>query len=81
VTEPSGVATPEPQQVDEENALQLHHLVEDASLKAHPYGEERCRNCLYYLDADADFAYCWQPKVRIMVDQDWWCQWWEEAEG
>ena len=58
--------------------MKLQHLVEDANLKAHPYGEERCKNCLYYLDTDADLSYCWHPKVRILVDEDWWCQWWEE---
>ena len=71
---------PEPQPVDEENALRLQQVVEDAGLKPNPYGDERCRNCHYYLDADAAFSYCWQPKVRVLVDEDWWCQWWEEQD-
>jgi hypothetical protein len=78
VTEAS---SPEPAPVDEENAARLQQLVDDTSLKAHPYGEERCRNCHYYLDTDGDFSYCWHPKVRILVNQDWWCQWWEEQDS
>jgi hypothetical protein len=80
VTEPSDVPVPEPEPVDEDNALTLQRLVDDSTLKAQPYGDQHCRNCLYYLDTDSDFSYCWQPKVRILVDQDWWCQWWEEQE-
>ena len=72
--------TPEPAPVDEENVAKLHQLIDDSVLQPRPYGEDRCRNCFYYLDTDNDFSYCWQPKIRIMVDQDWWCQWWEEQE-
>ena len=76
----TGLPAPEPQPIDEERAMKLRHLAEDANLKGHPYGEEHCRNCLYYLDTDDEFTYCWHPKVRILVDQDWWCQWWEERD-
>lgn len=79
-TSGTDLPAPEPQPVDEENTLKLQHLVEDANLKAHPYGEERCKDCLYYLDTDEDLSYCWHPKVRILVDDDWWCQWWEERD-
>jgi hypothetical protein len=81
VPEAPDAPKPEPAPVDEENASKLQRLVDDATLKAHPYAEERCRNCLYYLDTDSDFSYCWQPKVRILVSQDWWCQWWEEQDS
>jgi hypothetical protein len=80
MSEASEVPMPQPTPLDEENAMKLMHLVEDASLKGKPYGDEHCRSCLYYLDSDADFTYCWHPKVRILVDEDWWCQWWEERE-
>jgi hypothetical protein len=47
-------------------------------LKAHPHGDEQCKNCLYYLDVDDSISYCWHPKLRVLVGQDWYCQWWEE---
>jgi hypothetical protein len=74
------MAVPEPTEDDERRSVELGHLAQDASLRGKAYGDERCRNCLYYLDTDADFSYCWHPKLRILVDQDWWCQWWEEIE-
>ena len=33
-----------------------------------------------YLDTDEKIAYCWHPKLRILVGTDWWCQWWEKIE-
>ena len=66
--------------LDEKLALQLKHLAEDAVLKGQPYGDERCDNCLYYLNPDDKLAYCWHPKLRILVGDQWWCQWWEKAE-
>jgi hypothetical protein len=68
---------PEPKEIDEKLALQLRHLAEDAVLKGKPYGDERCDNCLFYLNADEDVSYCWHPKLRILVGGSWWCQWWE----
>ena len=55
-------------------------MIEDNVLKGVPYGEERCDNCLYYLDPDDKIAYCWHPKLRILVGGSWWCQWWEKIE-
>ena len=42
-----------------------------------PHGDEKCDNCLYYLDPDESLHYCWHPTIRILVGADWWCQWWE----
>ena len=42
--------------------------------------DERCDNCLYYMDTDKKLAYCWHPKLRILVGAKWWCQWWEKVE-
>ena len=78
MTESPEVGLPEPTEVDELKNRELQHLVEDAVLRGKPYGDERCGNCLYYLDTDADLSYCWHPKVRILVGDDWWCQWWEQ---
>jgi hypothetical protein len=72
------VGAPEPKPIDEELSVKLGHLAEDAILRGKPNGDERCDNCLYYLDTDKDITYCWHPKLRILVGGDWWCQWWEE---
>jgi hypothetical protein len=71
---------PEPKPIDEKLSIELRHLADDATLKGKPYGDEKCGNCLYYLDTDASIAYCWHPKLRILVGTDWWCQWWEKIE-
>ncbi len=72
------IADPEPQPVDEELAAKFGHLIEDAALRAKPFQGEDCHTCHYYLDTDADIAYCWHPTIRIPVGAEWWCQWWEE---
>jgi len=41
---------PEPKEIDEKLSLQLRHLAEDAVLRGQPNGEERCDNCLYYIE-------------------------------
>jgi len=72
---------PEPKEIDEKLSLELRHLCEDALLRGFPsgaQGEERCENCLYYLNPDEKLSYCWHPKLRILVGASWWCQWWEK---
>lgn len=71
---------PEPKEIDEKNWMLLQQMMERAVLKGQPYGDERCGNCLYYLDPDALISYCWHQQIRILVGADWWCQWWEPAE-
>jgi hypothetical protein len=71
---------PEPKEIDEKKALELRQLAEDAVLRGNPNGDERCDNCLYYLNTDEKIAYCWHPKLRILVGGTWWCQWWEKIE-
>ena len=71
---------PEPKEIDEKKALELRHQAEDAVLKGKPYGDEQCNNCLYSLEPDKDYAYCWHPKLRILVGATWWCQWWEKID-
>jgi hypothetical protein len=68
---------PEPKELDEKNWMLLQQMMERAVLKGEPYGEERCDNCLYYLDSTSSISYCWHPQIRILVGQTWWCQWWE----
>jgi hypothetical protein len=69
---------PEPTELDEVRHRELQILADDAVLKGHPYGDERCQNCLFYLNVDDSISYCWHPKLRVLVGADWWCQWWEE---
>ena len=59
---------------------EFKHLAEDAVLKGQPYGDEKCDNCLFYLNPDDKLAYCWHPKLRILVGAEWWCQWWEKID-
>jgi len=70
-------STPTPKPIDETRSLELRHLADDAVLRAVPNGEERCSDCLYYLNPDDELSYCWHPKLRILVGGVWWCQWWE----
>jgi hypothetical protein len=71
---------PEPKEIDEKLSLQLRHLAEDAVLRGVANGQERCDNCLYYIEPEQKLAYCWHPKLRILVGAEWWCQWWEKIE-
>ena len=73
----SDLPRPEPKPEDEKRALELQHLVHDAVLRAVPNGDERCSNCLFYVNPDEELTYCWHPKIRILVGGSWWCQWWE----
>ena len=71
------IPDPEPKEIDEKIWMELQILSSNAVLKGHPDGSERCKECLYYLDETTDFSYCWHMKLRILVGEDWWCQWWE----
>lgn len=72
------IPPPEPKEIDEKLSMELRVLSSNAVLKGKPSGDERCDNCLYYLEPTADLSYCWHQKLRILVGADWWCQWWEE---
>ena len=71
------IPEPEPQEIDEKLSIELRHLSENAVLKGQPSGDEKCENCLYYLENTAAISYCWHPKLRILVGGEWWFQWWE----
>jgi hypothetical protein len=72
------IPEPEPKPVDETLSMELQILASNAVLRGRPSGDEQCHNCRYYLDETADFSYCWHPKIRILVGDNWWCQWWDE---
>ena len=74
-------AQPEPEEIDEKISLELRILSDDAHLKGRATGDERCDNCISYLEPTADISYCWHPKLRILVGADWWCQWWWAADA
>jgi hypothetical protein len=73
------IPDPEPKEIDERLSIELRHFAENAVLRGRPSGEEHCENCLYYLEPTAYISYCWHPKLRILVGDQWWCQWWEKA--
>jgi hypothetical protein len=77
---PSDLPKPEPKEIDEKNHLELKYLAENALLRGQPSGEERCNNCLYYLEPEKSLSYCWHMKLRILVGDRWWCQWWQPRE-
>jgi hypothetical protein len=76
-TKVDDLPVPQPKEIDEKLSIQLRHMVGDNVLRARPNGEERCDNCLYYINPDETISYCWHPKLRILVGDQWWCQWWE----
>ena len=60
------------------DAIELRHLSQNAVRQGCPAGDARCEICRYYLDPTASISYCWHPKLRILVGDQWWCQWWEK---
>jgi hypothetical protein len=61
----------------------LLYKIEDSILQGMPYDDEKCGTCRFYIGIE-DIAYCNHMKLRILVGERWWCQWWEpveEAEG
>ena len=52
-----------------------------AQLKGSPSGDQRCDNCRFYVGEFKKMAYCNEPRLEVLVGADWWCQWWEAAEG
>src|SRR5690606_27416490 len=53
------IPPPEPKEIDEKLSMELRILASNAVLKGHPSGEEKCDNCLYYLEPTAEISYCW----------------------
>jgi len=56
------IPDPEPKEIDEKLALELRYLSSNAVLKAHPSGDEKCDNCLYYL-VGAEWWCQWWEKL------------------
>jgi hypothetical protein len=68
------------EQMEQENQ-QFQALMHEAKLKGSPSGDQRCDNCKFYKGEYKKIAYCDHPRLGILVGADWWCQWWEVAEG
>ena len=77
---PADLPKPEPKPIDEKPSLELRHPADDAVRRGEPSGEESGANCLYYAEPDKKISYCWHMKLRILVGDDWWCQWWQATE-
>jgi len=67
-----------PPPVDDKHRLLLYKI-EDSILQGEPYDEEKCGTCRFYVGI-GDIAYCNHMKLRILVGERWWCQWWEPVE-
>lgn len=67
-------------QMEQENQ-ELQALIREARLRGSANGAQRCDNCRYYVGEYKKIAYCNHPRLEILVGDDWWCQWWEAAEG
>lgn len=67
-----------PSPVDGKHRLLLYKI-EDSILQGMPYDDEKCGTCRFYVGVD-DIAYCNHMKLRILVGERWWCQWWEPDE-
>jgi hypothetical protein len=63
--------------VDEVRFADAQRVARLAALRGTPLDDDRCRACYYYLDPDADLAFCWHEKLQILVGSDWWCHFWE----
>ena len=67
-------------EVDEVRFEATQRLVRVAALRGSPLDGDRCAGCYYYLDPDADLAFCWHEKLQVLVGAEWWCHFWEMAE-
>jgi hypothetical protein len=67
-----------PTPVDDKHRL-LVYKIEDSILQGEPYDDEKCGTCRFYVGI-GDIAYCNHMKLRILVGERWWCQWWEPVE-
>ncbi|HEV7678041.1 MAG TPA: hypothetical protein VGQ42_05700 [Candidatus Dormibacteraeota bacterium] len=61
----------------EQEFQELQALVRAAQLRGSPNADQRCDNCRFYVGEYKKIAYCNEPRLEILVGDDWWCQWWE----
>jgi len=63
--------------VDEAKFANAQRAAKISALRGMPLDDDRCGTCFYYLEPGADFAFCWQEKLQILVGHEWWCHFWE----
>jgi len=63
--------------VDEARFAAAQRAAKVSALRGKPLDDDRCGTCFYYLEPGADFAFCWQEKLQILVGSEWWCHFWE----
>ena len=76
-------STPEPLALDEPaaaEAARLSAVEREAVLRPAVYSGQDCSTCTFYLEEAAPLSFCWHPRVQVLVDRGWWCQWWEERD-
>ena len=59
---------------------EFQRLVKLTALRGSPLEGDSCANCYYYLEPDADLAFCWHEKLQMLVASQWWCHYWEMHE-
>jgi hypothetical protein len=59
---------------DEDEALRLQHLADAAALRGDAADDRRCGRCSYYLAPGDTLAYCWHPRLRLLVGATWTCR-------
>ena len=67
--------------VDEARFADTQRTAKLSALRGRPLDGDRCGSCFYFLEPDADLAFCWQEKLQILVGRDWWCHFWEMRDG
>jgi hypothetical protein len=67
-------------EVDEARFADAQRVVKVAALRGEPLDDDRCDNCLYFLQPGSQLAFCWHEKLQILVSRDWWCHFWEMRE-
>jgi hypothetical protein len=64
-------------EVDEARFADAQRAVKVAALRGEPFEGDQCSTCLYFLEPDDPFSFCWQEKLQMLVGADWWCHFWE----
>ena len=64
-------------EVDEARFAQAQHVLKVSALRGAPLDEDRCANCLYFLEPEDELSFCWHEKLQILVGSNWWCHFWE----
>lgn len=64
-------------EVDEARFGEVQRLIRITALRPSPIEDDRCGNCLYYLNPGDGLAYCWHEKLGILVGESWWCHYFE----